>query len=271
MRERHFLQFLLVLLIIVLVLPASAFDKGGKKKPKPEPPSEDTPVCVSFSGSINDDQDGGYCHGEGMRVVLQDGTGDLYIDLRGTDGIRFYKFEWDVPTESGPEYSCGDFYSTGAFVNIDRVGVVPITEGISDDNWMDFCTRSEDSYEGGNLCVSDGDEHWVLRRATFYVDDQPKNGETYMLRFQSPSGEDLELIHTAYLKVQKTAEGIYYISPETEYDVNSNLDFQPEPPVQLDTRYGKVGGMDLILRGWKGGICAYYWMDFLATVTPAPQ
>jgi hypothetical protein len=115
--------------------------------------------------------------------------------------------------------------------------------------------------------VTDDGEHWVLRRATFYVDDEPKNGKSYQLRYQSPSGDDADLIHTAYLRVQHKSDGTYEISPEGVFVPHENV---PDPEVQTDIRTANEAGVKLLLRGWKGGTCAYYLMPFLAKVTPAP-
>jgi hypothetical protein len=128
--------------------------------------------------------------------------------------------------------------------------------------------------EGYNLCVEHDPypdepdnpiERWVLRRATFYIDEDIKK-ETYHLRFQATPSmleeeESSDLASTAYIRVEHfiddTGNDVWELRPENELDVGEG-------------RTSNQAGVYLMKRG-PNEVCGKFVMPFKLTVSPQQQ
>jgi hypothetical protein len=242
MRRKSFILCLVsVVVIIVFTFPSSSVGKGEKK------PVETTPLDVKFynynefngvESRIRSDDGEPYIDGEdGVEAVLWSGSRgsqDMTVNLYSSDRrIQLHLCDEDPPGNSDCPIS-ENMYCP--YVFIDRLADVPITSGDWHpvDNDDDWCGAEADSYDGPNICVVHGsDNHYVLRRATFYIDEDIKR-KSFQLRFQSqPSVLDEvgDLIETVYVRVYHPEPNKYIIYPETEAELYTIPDiFQEDSP-----------------------------------------
>ena len=271
-------------LTIGLALPAlaAAQGKSNDKKVKP-PPCSPIPVVATFSGTdelpeakITNDELGDYIDGDyNATVELQAGSScsnDLIINLLSSPN-RYINLDFgDSPPCDNPELE-----STSHFMNIDRVATVPITGGQDFDwgDWDSFCKEDPSPLEVYNLCLdlepenpSPVVERWVLRRATYYVDEDIGR-EAYHLRFQATPSmleEVPTLAITAYIRVEHLkvdGQDQWILRPENLDDINLTSNLPVGYPYTLPD-VGRDADEAAVYRMAKrnDGVCGTFTMPF---------
>lgn len=181
------------------------------------------PLPGEFFGIVSDDSGSDpapYCHDlinrYGIYAYFQHEEGetsDLWVNLVDSERVFSVDFgDFLIP----PDPDCIPSAWTGGGTTgwrffVDEVDNVPVGTTWNVD-WTDFCGTEVPA----EFCGTDDEGPFVLRRGTFWLDDDVKN-VTFELRFQMADWQDFDVnvpSDTSYLKVYHPEVDTWVIKPE---------------------------------------------------------